>query len=277
MTEIVKTHVGDVEEKVAKKDVSNYSQQTRTPQETTNNLATVLERAIYNPEIDIQRIIQLKQLYDETQAREAELSFNRDFASMQPELPVIDEKGDANGRYFYARWEDINEAIKPVLQKYGFAINFEQPTGEGQITTRCILRHRDGHVLKGEPFVLPYDSSGNKNAVQSIGSSSSYGKRYTAMGMLNLQTTKREDDDGRAGGAKAISDADLKKLLAFLDENDVDKSKLCKRHGIDALTQLPENKVDLVIAEVKNRNLMIENKKLKGEGHEQRDDHNTTE
>lgn len=240
--EIVTKHVGDIEPK-------------------PSGLAHILEKAIYNPEIDIDRIIQLKKLYDETEAMEAAKAFNRDFAAMQPDLPIIDEKGDA-GRWTFARWEDINEAIAPVLKKYGFAINFRQPTGDGVITTYCCLHHRDGHSLEGDAFVLPFDTSGSKssNIVQAIGSSSSYGKRYTAMSMLNLQTTLREDDDGKKGGTKVISAEQLKFLLEKLDEHGEDIEVFCKRHAIEAVSHLPEVKFDLAIAELK---LKVANKALK--------------
>jgi hypothetical protein len=48
-------------------------------------------------------------------------------------------------------------------------------------------------------MTLPLDTSGSKNNVQAVGSSTSYGKRYTATLLLNIRT-KGEDDDGHAGG-----------------------------------------------------------------------------
>jgi hypothetical protein len=43
------------------------------------------------------------------------------------------------------------------------------------------------------------DASGNKNAVQALGSAISYGKRYTASALLNLTSHGEDDDSFRAG------------------------------------------------------------------------------
>ena len=45
----------------------------------------------------------------------------------------------------YAKFEDINEAIKPILQKHGFAITYKIDAKDGIITVTGILVHRDGH------------------------------------------------------------------------------------------------------------------------------------
>jgi hypothetical protein len=75
-------------------------------------------------------------------------------------------------------------------------------------------------------MILPHDSTGSKNAVQAVGSSTSYGKRYTACALLNI-TSRGEDDDGETAAKKpeeekpappAKSSASLKKR----DENGKD-------------------------------------------------------
>jgi hypothetical protein len=120
-------------------------------------------------------------------------------AVMQPELPSVGERGDANGRYRFALWEDIQAAIKPVLQKHGFALTFRTAAAENVITVTGILSHKAGH-REETSIPLPADPSGNKNAVQAVASSVSYGKRYTAAALLNL-TSHGEDDDAFAAGA----------------------------------------------------------------------------
>jgi len=56
-------------------------------------------------------------------------------------------------------------------------------------------------------MTLPLDNSGSKNAVQAVGSSVSYGKRYVMAALLNI-TTRGEDDDGNAA-------APIKTVTAF--------------------------------------------------------------
>ncbi len=71
-----------------------------------------------------------------------------------------------------------------------------------------VLRHEAGHKEEAE-LVLPADVSGDKNPVQAVGSSLSYGQRYVTKLLLNLASRKLgEDDDGRsAGETRAEQDA----------------------------------------------------------------------
>jgi hypothetical protein len=55
------------------------------------------------------------------------------------------------------------------------------------------------------------DSSGGKNNIQGMGSSFSYGKRYTTTALLNI-VTEGEDDDGARGGARFISEVQADEL-----------------------------------------------------------------
>jgi hypothetical protein len=48
---------------------------------------------------------------------------------------------------------------------------------------------------------LPVDTSGSKNPVQAVGSSTAYGKRYVMEALLNL-TSRGVDDDGKRGGGQ---------------------------------------------------------------------------
>ncbi len=140
----------------------------------------VIQRAAADPQCDIEKMERLMQMHERFQARQAEQQYTEALAAMQQELPAIAERGDANGRYSYALWEDINERLKP-------------PRNEKGVEVEGVLSHRGGHSERTS-MLLPADTSGNKNAVQAVASSVSYGKRYTAGALLNY-TTHGEDDD----------------------------------------------------------------------------------
>ncbi len=163
----------------------------------------VIERAALNPDVDIEKMERLLEMQERIMNRQAESVFAAAMADMQAELPSISERGgikDRNGNVqsTYALWEDINDAIKPVLKKHGFALTFRTDFTNG-VTVTGVLSHKCGH-RETTSIVLPADTSGNKNSVQAIGSSVSYGKRYTASALLNL-TTHGDDDDGQAAGS----------------------------------------------------------------------------
>ena len=175
------------------------------PAETS--ILSVIERAATNPEVDIEKMERLLQMHERILNRDAEVAFSADFAQMQAELPMITENGQikdsqGNVRNHYALFEDINEAVRPILKAHGFGMTFRSNIGEGGVSVTGILMHRQGH-REETTIKLPVDTSGSKNAVQAIGSSVSYGKRYTMLALLNI-TTGGEDDDGEASGPRPM-------------------------------------------------------------------------
>ena len=160
------------------------------------SVLAVIERAARDPNVNIDHMERLMLMHERMLARTAKEAFDDAMSAMQPELPVIKERGKAlvNGqvRYTYALWEDVNDQIKPILSKHGFAITFRTDCSNG-IKVSAVLSHKGGHREETE-IILPADTTGSKNAVQAVASTVSYGKRYTAGALLNL-TTHGEDDD----------------------------------------------------------------------------------
>lgn len=230
--------------------------------EPIGGVLAVIERAALNPEIDVEKMKALFELQDRIMARKAEMAFNAAFAEMQSEMPEIAERGQIKVqnevRSKYALFEDINDAIKPILQKHGFAIMFKTATTKDTVSVIPILVHRDGHREVGEPVELGADTSGSKNSVQSIGSSVSYAKRYGLLALLNI-TTRGEDDDGNAGGAKPITESQSADLQALLEETKTDKGRLLKyvsakaRREIKTLEQIPASLYADAVAAVRKQ------------------------
>ena len=109
---------------------------------------------------------------------------------------------------------------------------------DGKITVTGVLGHRDGHSEEST-IPLPHDSSGSKNAVQAVGSSTSYGKRYTATLLLNIRT-KGEDDDGKSGGdSAAISEDQAEHIIEMLTRDKADVVGFCRYMKINSIIELP--------------------------------------
>lgn len=167
-------------------------------------IVQMIERVALNPNVDIEKLERLLAMQERIMATNARVAYTAALAAMQSTLPVIPERGgikNAKGEIQskYALWEDINEKILPKLAEHGFSLSFRTGlTSDGKLTVTGILAHAEGHQEE-TTIVLPYDSSGSKNAVQAVGSSTSYGKRYTASALLNI-TSRGEDDDGKKGG-----------------------------------------------------------------------------
>lgn len=159
-------------------------------------ILSVIQRAAADPQCDIEKMERLMAMHERMQDRSAQAEFSKAMAEMQCEIPSIAERGKGHGTIKYATLEDINDVMKPIMQKYGFAISFKVVHANTGVSVTGILMHRAGH-REETTMLLPSDTSGSKNAVQAVGSSTSYGKRYVMCALLNI-TTRGEDDDGYA-------------------------------------------------------------------------------
>src|SRR5690606_17620769 len=94
------------------------------PASESSTILQVIQRAAADPQCDIEKMERLMSMHERFLAKQAEQQYAEALAMMQQELPVITERGgikDKGGRIqsTYALWEDINEAIKPILAKHG--------------------------------------------------------------------------------------------------------------------------------------------------------------
>jgi hypothetical protein len=229
----------------------------------TAAVLSMIERAARDPSVDIDKLERLMKMQEDRANKIAQKAFDVALAEMQPKLPVIGRKGrievrektssgkrdgDLQQSTPYALWEDINEAIRPILAEHGFSLTFRHGrTPEGLVTVTGILAHREGH-REEDTFTLQHDSTGSKNAVQAVGSSNSYGKRYTAINLLNI-TTRGQDDDGRAAGADdTITQDQVEQLIALADEVHADKRAFCQYFKVEGIAQLPAKEFNRAVS-----------------------------
>jgi ERF superfamily len=210
----------------------------------------MIERAARDPSVDIDKLERLMQMKVNADALQARAAFDDAMADMQPELPVIAERGNAADRYTYAKWEDINIQIKPVLKRFGFALTFRTNFADGIIITG-VLSHRAGHREETD-IKLPADPSGGKNAVQAVASSVSYGKRYTASALLNL-TSHGEDDDAYKAAVDLISEDQEIQINDMLEATSSDKAKFLKWLKVDSVANIPSKSFASVMGELKRK------------------------
>lgn len=233
------------------------------PANETTALISMIERAARDPAVDIEKFERLMAMKERVETQIAKRDFDAALAIMQPSLPQVDRNGrivvlskadrdagrlDAKPQQStpYALWEDINTAIGPHLAEHGFALSFRTGTSpEGKITVTAVLSHRGGH-REETTITLAHDSTGSKNSVQAVGSSISYGKRYTAGLLLNITSRApgEADDDGKAAGAPAaVSDDQLGELRLALvrvgGDIDANTRRFCDYFKVASLDVLP--------------------------------------
>lgn len=194
----------------------------------------IIERAALNPDVDAAKMDQLFALQEKVLSRNARTEYFRALAMMAGAMPAIEEKGKGHNNTKYAKWEDIQAAITPVLGQYGFALSFRTKVEDKAIRVTAILAHREGHTEENE-LLLPADNSGSKNAVQAVGSSITYGFRYTACALLNIQTGITDDDGRAAGGDAEPGEDEVQAFVAKVDKHKASLPRLLKAVGTETI------------------------------------------
>lgn len=184
------------------KDVQQTRQQDvqQLPANQAQSIMPIIEKMASMPDLPIEKLERMLDMQERITNRYAQEQFNSSMAAMQAEIPAIAERGQAHNTK-YATFEDINDEVKPIMKRHGFGLTFRVKNVQGAVEVTGVLMHAAGH-REETCMMLPLDTSGSKNAVQAVGSSVSYGKRYVMCAMLNI-ATRGEDDDGIAAAPKA--------------------------------------------------------------------------
>jgi hypothetical protein len=224
-------------------------QQVGLPSAPTDPVSLVLAaviRASSDPNVDVSKMRELMGLQKELLSMNAEAEFNQAFHRLQ--LPRVTKSGEVEYKnkqgvmekaFSFAKWEDIDAAIRPLLHAEGFVLSYDTAPragdGGGVIVTGT-LRHVAGHS-KTASIPVPLDVSGGKNSNQGYGSALSYGKRYTTTALLNL-VFEGEDDDAVAAGIKFISAAQVAEITNLLTETGSNQTAFLQHFEVTALENL---------------------------------------
>lgn len=178
----------------------------------STTILQVIQRAAADPACDIEKMERLMAMHERMQAKNAEQAFNAAMAAMQCDIPTVGEGAqNTHTKNTYATLDDINVVLKPIMQRHGFAITFKVDHQANGISITGILMHSAGH-REQTTLLLPVDVGAGRNAVQAVGSSTTYGKRYVMCALLNITTGEARDDDG-VGAAADLKAAALDDLL----------------------------------------------------------------
>lgn len=224
-------------------DMSKASERREVATTESTSLLQVIERAARDPSVDIERMERLLAMHERLVAGQARAAYAGALARLQPKLPIIQERGEILNKTGgvqsrYALWEDIVGVITPILASEGFALSFRIGNQEQRIQVTGVLTHAAGHSEQ-TPLDLPADVSGNKNAVQAIASSVSYGKRYTAGALLNLRMGAIDDDGQGATMGPKLSAEQCEQVERRLKEANVDRAGFLEFWQVEEIWAIP--------------------------------------
>ena len=201
--------------------------------------AAQIERICMNPEIPLDRLEKMLDMKERLDARGAEQAFNAAFAAASAEFPAIPMNGKGHNSRPYALLKDIINQTRPVLSRHGLSLNWDVQTEGSVVRVTARLKHTGGYQETTQISLAP-DTSGSKAGPQAIGSSQTYGQRYTAQAILGLSLGDDVDDDGNAAAkGRMISAEQFLELRKDMEEVGADEAAFCKHLKVEALDFLP--------------------------------------
>lgn len=196
----------------------------------------------------VERLMALQERWEVIQARnEANLArklFDAAIAAAKAEIVPVVRNATGNNNKKYADFSAIARGVDPIISKFGLSYRFRTVQGD-RINVTCILSHKDGHTeettLSGPP-----DTTGNKNAIQAIGSTLTYLQRYSLVQALGLAAAN--DDDGAKGGdGVAITDEQAGAITKLALEVSADVPKFLTYMKAESISDIPANQYQRAI------------------------------
>jgi len=134
--------------------------------------------------------------------------------AIQSELKAPKNQFNSFGKYKYRSAEDILEAVKPLLKKYGCYLTITETTQEiaGYLVLTSKVSISDGEktiYVEAQAGINPERKG--MDIAQSFGSSSSYAKKYALGNLFLLDDTK--DADSNRVNEPAIKPGNYKRKL----------------------------------------------------------------
>jgi len=145
------------------------------------------------------------------------MTLQQKLAQVQTEFKSKKSRFNSFGKYYFRSAEDILEAIKPFLLKYGVTVTVdEELIVEGPvpvIKTTATIHDEKGMTMSTSAIVGVDLNQKGMQVPQQFGSASSYGKKYALGNLFLIDDTQDSDATNKHGKDKL---QDLAKAKSYI-------------------------------------------------------------
>lgn len=188
---------------------------------------------------DINVLTKLMDLSERWEANQARKAFDEAIAAAKAEIPPVVRNAKGHNDKKYADFAAIARVVDPIISRHGLSYRF-RTTQTDKINVTCVLSHKAGHYEE-TTLAGPADTTGNKNAIQAIGSTLTYLQRYSLVQALGLAAAN--DDDGKAGGnGDTITDEQATQLIDMIESVGANRAKFLEFFKVESVAALPAAK-----------------------------------
>lgn len=123
----------------------------------------------------------------------------KELQKIQSELKAPKGQYNSFGKYKYRSCEDILEAVKPILAKYGCCLtlsdSIEQIGERIYLKAKATIKNADGETEGVTAFAREPEDKKGMDPSQITGTASSYARKYALNGLFCIDDTKEADTD----------------------------------------------------------------------------------
>lgn len=192
---------------------------------------------------DLEKLEKLLSLQERWEATEAKKAYHKAMAAFKSNPPDIEkDKKVAFGttKYNHATLANVTKKINQALSRHGLSASW-MVSQNGSVSVTCKITHEQGHSEE-TTLSAPADTSGSKNAIQSIGSTITYLERYSLLALTGLATHEM-DDDGKAAGSEFVSKEEADDIKSKLAAVNAPIDLFLKYMGIDKVEDMPKSEL----------------------------------
>ena len=198
----------------------------------------------------LERLMDLNDRWEKAQAKRAFLEAK---AAFKAEAPTITK--DRNNAQYGSRYSSIGNVVNKtneVLSKFGLDARWEYDQAE-KVKVTCILSHVQGHS-ESVSLSAPPDTSGAKNPIQQIKSTTTYLKLATFEAVTGIATEEgNANDDGNGAGGGFISAEQESELRDLIEAKQAEIPKFCAYFKIEKLGDLKASDFQRAMTALKKR------------------------
>lgn len=189
----------------------------------------LVERALFDPSFDAAKLEVLLNVQLKWEANDSRKKFEAAFEEFKRNLPQIFKtkkvgfptSGGGRTEYSHAELDVITPILTEALLLVGITHSWKLGDVNGRTSVTCVLKGF-GHTEEAATLSGPPDTSGGKNNVQAIGSTTAYLERYTFLAACGI-APKGMDDDGKTEGMPENAIADY--CIAMQDASNFQELK----------------------------------------------------
>ena len=226
--------------------------------QAATQLMDMVQQLAANPNIDLQRVDHAFKIFEKFTAMEAEKKFNAAMAEAQMKIgAVVANQTNSHTRSTFADLSAIHKQCKPIWTECGFSVSSEYYDAEkdGWIGVKCEVMHAGG-FKKEYKNIFPLDMAGsqgttNKTAIQAIGSTGSYARRYIELMIFDISIDRDNDGNGPDRNAspahQPLNGKQIQNLKKELEKAGIAESTLCEKSQVSRIEEILQGRLKGIV------------------------------